>query len=225
VDEGDEIRVGSLSFSVLACPGHTPGGLSYRIGDSLFTGDSLFKLSAGRTDFPGSSTRALRLTLERLMESLLPSLCVQASLICGLFTTLRVQRFNGVLVIVEINRDRPSERKAHVSAPPGFRLFTLPRHVRWALIAVAVLSVMMLTDANPLSGTLSTMGFALWRTLLQLEGAAVLVFLFTAHDPDRAAAAGLLSAALFVLAPTVLLVLGIGDPVFHFRRVPHMDDE
>ena len=68
VDEGDEIRVGSLIFSVLACPGHTPGGLSFRIADSLFTGDSLFKLSAGRTDFPGSSTRALRLTLERLRD-------------------------------------------------------------------------------------------------------------------------------------------------------------
>ncbi|MBE6969521.1 MAG: MBL fold metallo-hydrolase [Ruminococcaceae bacterium] len=68
VDEGDEISVGSLVFSVLACPGHTPGGLTYRIGDSLFTGDSLFKLSVGRTDFPGSSSRALRLTLERLRD-------------------------------------------------------------------------------------------------------------------------------------------------------------
>ncbi|MBQ2896604.1 MAG: MBL fold metallo-hydrolase [Oscillospiraceae bacterium] len=67
-DEGDEIRVGSLVFTALACPGHTPGGLSFRVSDSLFTGDSLFKLSAGRTDFPGGSTRALRLTLERLRD-------------------------------------------------------------------------------------------------------------------------------------------------------------
>ena len=53
LDDGDSVEIGSLRFEVLATPGHTPGGLSYRCGEALFTGDTLFRGSCGRTDLPG----------------------------------------------------------------------------------------------------------------------------------------------------------------------------
>ncbi len=53
IDEGDSIEIGALRFEVLATPGHTPGGLSFRCGEALFTGDTLFRGSCGRTDLPG----------------------------------------------------------------------------------------------------------------------------------------------------------------------------
>ena len=53
--EGDEVKVGSLTFRVMETPGHTPGGVTLICGDALFTGDTLFHNSIGRTDFPGGS--------------------------------------------------------------------------------------------------------------------------------------------------------------------------
>ena len=49
--EGDEVRVGNLTFRVMETPGHTPGGVTLICGDALFTGDTLFAGSCGRTDF------------------------------------------------------------------------------------------------------------------------------------------------------------------------------
>jgi len=64
--EGDVYRVGSLEFRVLETPGHTPGGVSYVCGDALFTGDTLFKDSCGRTDFPGGDVQTLLDSLAKL---------------------------------------------------------------------------------------------------------------------------------------------------------------
>ena len=66
VGHGDTVEVGKLRFEVIGCPGHTPGGLAYRIEDCLFTGDTLFRLSVGRSDFPASDEKALRRSLARL---------------------------------------------------------------------------------------------------------------------------------------------------------------
>ena len=57
--EGQPYRAGSLTFDVLHTPGHSPGGVTLKIGDALFTGDALFAGSIGRTDFPNSDTEAL----------------------------------------------------------------------------------------------------------------------------------------------------------------------
>ena len=51
--EGDTIQLDELTFTVLETPGHTPGGVCYQVGDVIFSGDTLFQLSVGRTDFPG----------------------------------------------------------------------------------------------------------------------------------------------------------------------------
>jgi hydroxyacylglutathione hydrolase len=57
--EGQPYVAGSLSFDVLHTPGHSPGGVSLRIGTDVFTGDALFAGSIGRSDFQNSDSRAL----------------------------------------------------------------------------------------------------------------------------------------------------------------------
>ena len=61
VTEGGTVKVGSLSFDVLETPGHTPGGVCYleRQEKILFSGDTLFAGSIGRTDHPGGDYDAL----------------------------------------------------------------------------------------------------------------------------------------------------------------------
>jgi glyoxylase-like metal-dependent hydrolase (beta-lactamase superfamily II) len=54
IDHGDTIEVGSESFTVLHCPGHTAGHVCIAGGGVVFTGDVLFQGSIGRSDFPGS---------------------------------------------------------------------------------------------------------------------------------------------------------------------------
>ena len=66
--EGDEVRVGNLTFRVMETPGHTPGGVTLICGDALFTGDTLFRMSCGRYDFPGSSSLDLGHSLEKLRD-------------------------------------------------------------------------------------------------------------------------------------------------------------
>lgn len=52
-DEGDILAVGNIPVRVHATPGHTPGGVTIQVEDCLFTGDTLFKGSCGRTDLDG----------------------------------------------------------------------------------------------------------------------------------------------------------------------------
>ena len=56
---GETYRAGSLEFEVLHTPGHSPGGVTLRIGNALFTGDALFAGSIGRSDFSNSDGVAL----------------------------------------------------------------------------------------------------------------------------------------------------------------------
>lgn len=68
VEDGDVIKLDELEFQVIHTPGHTKGGVCYKCGNSLFTGDTLFKLSMGRTDFPGGSLEEMYDSLKRLAD-------------------------------------------------------------------------------------------------------------------------------------------------------------
>lgn len=54
-----KLRIGNFLFDVIHTPGHSPGGLSYKINNWLFTGDTLFKESIGRTDLGAGNYQQL----------------------------------------------------------------------------------------------------------------------------------------------------------------------
>lgn len=64
--EGDTVEVGPITVEVISTPGHTPGSVTLKVGDILFTGDTLFRSSAGRTDLPGGSFGTLMSSLKKL---------------------------------------------------------------------------------------------------------------------------------------------------------------
>ena len=64
--EGTVVRVGRMTFTVLETPGHTPGSVCLRCENTLFSGDTLFAGSYGRTDLPGGSMAELRESLRRI---------------------------------------------------------------------------------------------------------------------------------------------------------------
>ena len=68
--EGDTIQLDELTFTVLETPGHTPGGVCYQVGDVIFSGDTLFAGSYGRTDFPTGSGRQIAESVRRLLSTL-----------------------------------------------------------------------------------------------------------------------------------------------------------
>ena len=64
--DGDEIRLGKSTIYVMHTPGHTPGSVCYTVGDNMFSGDTIFYSSRGRTDFIGGSDFMMRSSLEKL---------------------------------------------------------------------------------------------------------------------------------------------------------------
>ena len=66
--EGDVVTVAGVEVEVLETPGHTPGSVVLRAGDVLFTGDTLFAGSMGRTDLPGGDEGQIMKSLRRLYE-------------------------------------------------------------------------------------------------------------------------------------------------------------
>ena len=65
VKEGDAIEVGNVNVKVIHTPGHSPGGMSLYADGMVFTGDTLFVGSVGRTDFPGSSWDVLEASIRK----------------------------------------------------------------------------------------------------------------------------------------------------------------
>ena len=68
--DGDVLQLAGLTIRVLHTPGHTPGSVCLMIEDNLFSGDTLFRDSCGRTDLPGGNGMALFKSLRRLASLL-----------------------------------------------------------------------------------------------------------------------------------------------------------
>ena len=67
-EDQEELSAGGLTFTVYATPGHTNGSVCYACEDALFSGDTLFAGSCGRTDLPGGDWNTIKRSLERLAE-------------------------------------------------------------------------------------------------------------------------------------------------------------
>lgn len=76
VDEGwpagDELKIDELTFRIYHTPGHTPGSVCLGCGGLLFSGDTLFAGSCGRTDLPGGSIAQMQKSLSLLAALPLP---------------------------------------------------------------------------------------------------------------------------------------------------------
>ncbi|MED4726626.1 MBL fold metallo-hydrolase [Aneurinibacillus migulanus] len=69
VKDGDMLTLAGFNVQVMETPGHTPGGVSFLIGQELFSGDTLFAHSIGRTDLPGGNYEQL---IRSIQEKLMP---------------------------------------------------------------------------------------------------------------------------------------------------------
>ena len=69
---GDTLAIDELTFRIYHTPGHTPGSVCLGCGELLFSGDTLFAGSCGRTDLPGGSVRAMQQSLALLAGLPLP---------------------------------------------------------------------------------------------------------------------------------------------------------
>lgn len=69
VKDGERLQLGKFEIEVIATPGHTPACVSYRVGDAVFVGDTLFMPDYGtaRADFPGGDAAALYRSIRRLL--------------------------------------------------------------------------------------------------------------------------------------------------------------
>ena len=66
--EGDVLELSGLSIRILHTPGHTPGSVCLLVDDTLYTGDTLFARSCGRTDLPGGDSQVILRSLRRLND-------------------------------------------------------------------------------------------------------------------------------------------------------------
>ena len=161
---------------------------------------------------------SLEETVRRLLESLLPQAFVQAALLGGLFTALRVRRAEGVFVVVEAAAPgNDGQRTARVAIQPGFRFLTIPPGLRRALVGMGMASLLLMYAEQSLLATLGLLFYTAFSAAFALQGAAVLVCTLAAKKPERLTAAGFLAAALYVLFPLALVLLGLSDSFVHYR--------
>ncbi len=65
--DGQTIKFNGEEIKVIFTPGHTPGSVCFLVGNSLFSGDTLFKQGVGRTDLPGGNALELEKSLQRVL--------------------------------------------------------------------------------------------------------------------------------------------------------------
>ncbi len=68
LSEGDVFEEAGIAFTVLHTPGHTKGSVCYQVGDTLFSGDTMFYQSYGRVDLPGGNNMQMAMSLKRLLK-------------------------------------------------------------------------------------------------------------------------------------------------------------
>ncbi|HSO92926.1 MAG TPA: MBL fold metallo-hydrolase [Candidatus Dormibacteraeota bacterium] len=88
----DRLPFGRFELEVLITPGHTPGGLSFKVGNHLFTGDTLMAGKIGRVDLPGSDLQQMLISLHRQMLRLPDNTVVYPG--HGPNTTIGAERLN-----------------------------------------------------------------------------------------------------------------------------------
>lgn len=93
---GDKLTLGDETIEIIHTPGHTPGGICILCGDSLFSGDTLFQGSVGRTDLFGGSQKDLMESIRTRLYTLDGNIKVYPG--HGMYTTIAYERENNPYV-------------------------------------------------------------------------------------------------------------------------------
>lgn len=70
IDESENLSIGDKNIKIFNTPGHTKGGVCYFVDDKLFSGDTIFLESVGRTDLPGGSFQQLQDSVKTVLNKL-----------------------------------------------------------------------------------------------------------------------------------------------------------
>ena len=97
LDEGDIVEFGDEKIEIINTPGHSAGGICLKIGDVLFSGDTIFRGSVGRTDFKDSSTSDLVRNIKEKILVLDDNTTIYPG--HGEATTVAYEKFNNPFII------------------------------------------------------------------------------------------------------------------------------
>lgn len=92
LSNGEKIVIGKIAVECIATPGHTPGGMCFRAGDVLITGDTLFIDGCGRCDLPGGDPEQMYDTLYHVIKKLPDNLVVYPGHSYGLSSSASLGR-------------------------------------------------------------------------------------------------------------------------------------
>ncbi len=189
-DNCGSILYSLLNLGVLQAPAEYAGRAGLRIGQYVLLNPELRQ----------ELLNALRPRLEAWSEELIPSLLMQGSMIIGLFSALQTARV----------RVQPMHRLA-------FRTLRLPKPYRGYVLFLCVGSLLLQLGTTDVTQITCTLMYAAFVTVYRLLGAATLIDLLGRKNPARSALHGVLAAALYVLFPLALFLLGLADQVIGLR--------
>jgi hypothetical protein len=154
-----------------------------------------------------------------LIRTSIPSLVVEGGMIIGLFTALRVQKLRNAYLLV----DRENPQKVRIALTPSFSMLRIPKGWNWKLLLFLIFYLLFYGSG----GVLSTMAVLLrnaFETLYQLQGAAVICAWLMRQDEDRRTLAGIAAAALYLLVPMALFIIGCFHYLFPSRTQTEDDN-
>ncbi len=91
IDENESLSIGNSKITVINTPGHTSGGVCYLVDDKLFSGDTIFLGSVGRTDF-GGNYQQLKNSVQYILNSLDEDIKIYPG--HGDLTTIKYEKIN-----------------------------------------------------------------------------------------------------------------------------------
>ena len=174
---------------------------------------------------------SLKLTLRLALTALIPKLFVEACILGGLFTSLRVQRLNHSFLLVKTRdgqKPEPDKDGALIAQPVGFSAFALPQWARWPMALIALGALLLPLVDVPVLRMVGLLCDATFDCVFQLIGAAVLITVFSARKPELRTVFGILAALAYLVLPTALALVGLLDLMLHFRdrsSTNHQEEE
>ena len=157
---------------------------------------------------------SLELRLRQSLTVLLPSLCTQVILLGGLATGLRVWKTRCTVLLV----DEEKKTIPTMAISPGFSGLSIGRGLCMLFLGAGAAGLLIsISTINDVALQLARVLVSFCSIGFRLSGAMTLCGLIMRQDEDRRLWAGLLTGAVWGLAPAILFLLGITDPMLHYR--------